>query len=66
MKYAHFFDAETGAVHRIPRKVFERIQQETKAKIESGVDEDIASNEMHEQLEKYPVLLYIDWAERVL
>ena len=66
MRYAHFFNVETGAVHRIPRKKFEEIQNKTKEKVLAGVDSDTASNEMHEYLCGFPVLMYIDWAERIL
>jgi hypothetical protein len=66
MKYAHFFDADSGAVHRIPRKKFEKIQDEAQKKIDAGIARDVASNEMHEELCRFPIALYIDWVERVL
>ena len=66
MRYAYIFDADSGAVHKVPRKKFEAAKEEMRLKIKSGYPSDSASNEMHETLTQYPIALYIDWAERVL
>jgi len=64
--YAYILDADSGALHKVPRKKFEAAQEEMQRKIESGYPSDSASNEMLEMLTKHPVTLYVDWVERVL
>lgn len=64
--FAYIVDADTYNVHRVPIVKFERLETEREAKIKNGVPSDTASNEMHAELIAYPVVLTVEWIERVL